>query len=110
MNGFLELRGLALTLKLGAHGFERLETRRVPVDIFRSGNLFSGDEPAVDYSLVCSLLRTGLKEEYLYIEELACDILKLLKDRWEGEWRITVHKIHPPVDPPIAEASVTIEG
>jgi dihydroneopterin aldolase len=106
----LEVKGIALNLKLGALAFERLEKRTVPVDLNWTGPLFSAGEPAVDYSLVCSCLKTTLKDEYLYIEELAADILGILKERWPGSWKVTVRKPQPPVDPPVSEASVTVGG
>lgn len=110
LTGMLELKGIALNLKLGALGFEKIEKRTVPVDLSWTGPLFSDEEPAVDYSLVCSYLKAVLKDEYLYIEVLAADILRLLKERWPGSWKVTVRKPQPPVDPPVSEASVTVEG
>ncbi len=106
LTGTLEMRGIGLRLRLGVHPFERIEPRSVPVDLVYRGPLF----PLVDYSLVCSLLGDSLGEQYLHIEELASDVLSLVKSKWPGSWRVTVHKVQPPVEPPMAEASVTIEG
>lgn len=110
LTGRLEIRGIALNLKLGVHGFERLEKRTVPVDLVWKGGLFTGREPAVDYSRVLSMLKTVLKPEYLYIEDLAGDILHALKAGFPGSWTVTVRKPQPPVDPPVSEVSVTVEG
>lgn len=110
LTGRLEIKGISLNLKLGAHPFERLEKRSIPVDLVWTGPLFSRGEPVVDYSQVCSMLKTSLKGEYLYIEELAGDILLMLQQSWTGSWKVTVRKPEPPVDPPASEASVTVEG
>ncbi len=110
LTGSLELKGVNLNLKLGVLPSERLEKRSVPVDLVWTGPLFFRGEPVVDYSLVCSLLKTSLKGEYLYIEELAGDILFILQGSWPGSWKVTVRKPEPPVDPPASEASVTVEG
>jgi len=110
LRGSLELRGINLVLKLGLHSFERLETRRVPVDLVRTGIIMENGVPTVDYSRVCSILSEGLNGEYLYIEELAGDILQLLNNEWPGGWRVTVRKIQPPVSPSMEEAAVTVEG
>ncbi len=110
LTGRLEIKGISLNLKLGAYPFERLEKRAVPLDLVWTGPLLSRGEPVVDYSLVCAMLKTSLKAEYLYIEELAGDILLMLQERWTGSWKVTVRKPQPPVDPPAHEASVTVEG
>jgi len=110
LTGTLEIIGIALNLKLGVHAFERVGRRRVPVDLAWTGSLIPGGEPAVDYSRVCSLLKSSLREEYLYIEDLAVEILQLLKGQWAGSWKVTVRKLAPPLDPPAAEARITVEG
>lgn len=110
LNGTLELTGINLTLKLGLHSFERLARRSVPVDLFRRGLLMEDGIPSVDYSEVCTVLASGLREEYLYVEELAGDILDLLDKSWPGGWRVRVTKVQPHVTPPMAEASVTVES
>lgn len=106
LTGTLEMRGIGLRLRLGVHAFERIEPRRIPVDLTYRGPLF----PLVDYSAVCSHIGNSLEDEYLHIEELARDILTLVKSKWPGNWTVTVRKVQPPVEPPMAEASVTIEG
>jgi dihydroneopterin aldolase len=110
LKGTLELNGIDLTLKLGLHPFERLSARSVPVDLVRNGPLMENGIPLVDYSEVCTVLVSGLREEYLYVEELAGDILELLNRSWPGGWRVRVRKIQPPVTPSMAEASVTVES
>ena len=110
LTGLLTLTEIGLVLKLGVHEFERLETRKVPVDISRRGVLMENGEPSVDYSLVCSLLFSELSPEYLYIEDLAGDILDLLDSRWPGGWTVTVHKLQPPTELPLRAASVTVES
>ena len=110
VEGILELRGVSLNLRLGLHSFERIDPRTVPVDIVRKGPLFRGDIPAVDYSRVCSLLAQGLRGEYLYVEELACDVLRLLCEEWGQGWTVTVRKPLPPLDIPVEEAAVIVCG
>ncbi len=39
LTGTLEMRGIGLRLRLGAHAFERIEPRRVPVDLIYRGQL-----------------------------------------------------------------------
>ncbi len=110
VKGTLLLKEIGLTLRLGLYDFERIETRRVPVDITREGLLMKNGVPVVDYSELTSMLESSLKKEYLYIEELACHILELLDERWPGGWKVTVHKIQPPVNPKMTCASVTVES
>lgn len=110
LTGTLSLSEIELVLKLGAYKFERLETRKVPVDISRRGVLMENGEPCVDYAVLCSLLATELRPVYLYVEELAADILDLLENRWSGGWTVTVHKLQPPVELSLKAASVTVES
>lgn len=109
LTGKLKLRGIALELILGVHPFERIEKRTVPVDIVRTGLLFQGSVPAVDYTEICRLLKNELRNDYLYIEELAADILSLLKKSFSGSWKVTVRKPEPPLELSVSEASVTVE-
>ena len=108
LTGTLFLEGVSLTLRLGALPFERIDPRKVSLDLTWAGDLLSSGLPSVDYSLVCSSLKSKLEPEYLYIEELALDALAILENGWPGKWKVTVHKDHPPTDPPIGKASVTI--
>lgn len=110
LTGRLELKGVSLRLKLGLHDFERIHTRTVPVDITRTGELFADGKPFLDYSLLVDTLESRLRDEYLYIEELAADVLQLLKERWDGTWRVTVRKPEPHLSLRTEEASVTVEG
>ncbi|MCD6588599.1 MAG: dihydroneopterin aldolase [Candidatus Fermentibacteraceae bacterium] len=110
LTGNLSLEGISLALRLGALPFERIEPRRVLVDLEWTGEVFRSGKPVVDYSLVCSALKNGVETEYLFIEELAGDILELLEERWPGAWTVTVGKMFPPVDPPMERASVSITG
>ena len=110
LSGTLTLEGVSLTLRLGVLPAERIEARVVPVDIQWSGELFAGGKPAVDYSEVCSALKTGIKTEYQFIEELAADILSVLTAGWQGRWKVTVHKAFPPVAPSMDAASVSVSG
>ncbi|RKZ01982.1 hypothetical protein DRQ21_09610 [Candidatus Fermentibacteria bacterium] len=110
LTGALSLEGISLTLRLGALPFERIEPRKVLVDLKWTGEVFKSGRPVVDYSLVCSVLKNGVEAEYLFIEELAADILDLLEERWPGAWTVTVGKTFPPVDPTMERASVSITG
>ncbi len=110
LTGTLFLEGVSLTLRLGAMPFERIDPRKVSLDLSWSGDLLCSGIPAVDYSVVCSSLKSELEPEYLYIEELALDALVILENGWPGKWKVTVHKYHPPTDPPVGKASVTIEN
>jgi dihydroneopterin aldolase len=110
LTGTLTLSRLILRIRLGAHSFERVEERDVPVDISRTGELFRGDVPAVDYAGVCEAVAAGIRREYIYIEELAADILEILTGSFTGHWTVTVHKPFPPVTPRAESASVTVEG
>ena len=106
--GTLFLEGISLTLRLGALPFERIDPRRVNLDLTWKGDLLCSGLPVVDYSLVVSSLKSKLEPEYLFIEELARDALAILEKGWPGKWKVTVHKYHPPTDIPIGKASVTI--
>ncbi len=110
LTGTLFLEGVSLTLRLGAIPFERIDPRKVSLDLSWTGDLLNSGLPVVDYSLVCSSLKSKLEPEYLFIEELARDALAILEDDWPGKWKVTVHKYHPPTDPPMGKASVTIEN
>ena len=110
LTGTLFLKNLSLTLQLGALPFERIESRRVNLDLKWAGELFEAGKPTVDYSLVCTELKSKLEPEYLYIEELARDVLIILEAGWPGTWIVSVHKEHPPTDLPLEKATVTIGG
>jgi dihydroneopterin aldolase len=108
LTGTLILQEISLSLRLGAFPFERIGVRRVSVDLEWAGDLFANGKPVVDYSVVCSALNNELKSEYFYIEELAGDILTVLKKKWNGNWTVTVGKAFPPVNPSVEKAVVTV--
>ena len=110
LTGALSVSSLSLTCRLGARAFERIHTRRIPVDLVYRGPLLSGDSPVVDYADMALLLQGSLQKEYLYIEHLAAHIHGFLKSEWPGMWTVTVHKVQPSTEPVIEMASVTVEG
>lgn len=110
LTGTLFLEGVSLYLRLGALSFERIEPRKVKLDLKWSGELFSSGGPVVDYSQVCTMFKHKLEPEYLYIEELARDALTILEANWPGQWTVSVHKDHPPADLPVERATVTVGG
>jgi len=95
-------------LRLGALPFEKIEARRVILDLKWNGVLFADGIPAVDYSCVCDSLGKGLKSQYDYLEDLGGDILDILQNEWPGKWKVMVHKSFPPTDPPMERATVTL--
>ncbi|MCK5132643.1 MAG: dihydroneopterin aldolase [Candidatus Sabulitectum sp.] len=108
LTGTLFLESISLTLRLGALPFERIESRRVRLDLKWTGKLLSDGRPVVDYSQVCTSLKNKLEPEYEYIEQLAGDVLVILQNNWPGKWSVSVHKDHPPTDFPMERATVTI--
>ncbi len=108
LKGTMLLNGVSVTLRLGALSFERIEPRRVNLDLKWAGEFFAAGKPVVDYSMVCTELKSKLEPEYLYIEELARDTLKILENNWPGHWTVSVQKDHPPTDLPVERATVTI--
>lgn len=106
MTGTLDLHGVSMTVFLGALPFEKLFPRRVGLDV--SCTRDAGPNPQVDYSEVCSLLATISGESFDFIEELADRVHGVLKNRWPGEWRVTVRKPFPPVDTTLDRAEYTI--
>ncbi len=108
LTGTLFLEGISLTLRLGALPFERIEPRTVKIDLKWTGEILAGGRPVVDYSQVCTSLKSKLEPDYLYMEELARDTLIILENNWPGRWTVAVHKDYPPVDPPLERATVTI--
>lgn len=108
LTGTLSLEGIAMTLRLGVFPFERLEPRKIKLDLKWTGELLSSGIAVVDYSQVCLALHDQLEPEYLYLEELARDTMVILKRGWPGNWVVSVHKDHPPTDPPLERATVTI--
>jgi len=108
LTGTLLLEGISLTLRLGALSFERIEPRLVKLDLKWNGELLSDGSPVVDYSQVCFSLKNKLKPEYMYLEELARDALDILENSWSGRWIVSVHKDHPPTEPPMERATVTV--
>ena len=108
LTGTLFLEGISLSLRLGVFPFERIEPRRVRLDLTWSGELLSAGEPVVDYSMVCTSLKNKLESEYLYLEELARDTLIILEIDWPGSWTVSAQKDQPPTDPPMERATVSI--
>lgn len=110
LTGTLLLKGISLTLKLGALPVERIEPRQVKIDLEWVGDLLSNGKPTVDYAVVCDALKNDLSDGYEYIEELAQNVMGILESRWAGSWTVSVHKDHPPGDPHMERATITIEG
>jgi len=106
VKGTLELRDVSLNVFLGVLPCEKLFPRRVGVDVSHSGNVCPMS--VVDYREVCSLLDSVSGESFDFIEQLAERLLRALKTRWPGEWRVTVRKPFPPVNPALECAVYTI--
>jgi len=109
MKGRLVLKNIMLRLKLGADDREKISFRDVPVTVSWSGRISSG--PSVDYADLCITLEKFDEKEYDYIEDLAADILGVLRMEYpDGRWKVTVTKPFPPVSPKMEFASFTVEG
>jgi dihydroneopterin aldolase len=108
LTGTLALEGISLSLRLGVLPFEKIEARRVMLDLKWSGDLLCNGIPSVDYASVCTTLGNRLKPEYDYIEELAGDVLAILEKDWPGIWMVRVHKYLPHTDPSMERATVTL--
>ncbi len=106
MTGTLELRGVSLTVFLGALPCEKLFPRRVDLDVSCTGNASS--LPMIDYSEVSSSLAPLSGESFDFIEQVADRVFRLLKARWPGDWSVSVKKSFPPVNPAIECAVYTI--
>ena len=109
MKGRLDLKNIILRLKLGVKSHEKISSRDVPVTAVWTGEV--AGSLSIDYSDVCDALAGFEEREYDYIEELASDILKLLRKKFpDGSWEVTVTKPFPPVSLKLESASYTIEG
>ena len=109
MKGRLDLKNIILRVKLGAEEYEKLSYRDIPVTAVWTGQV--AGSLSIDYSDVCNVLAEFNEREYDYIEELASDILKLLRKEYtEGSWKVTVTKPFPSVSLKLESASFTIEG
>jgi len=109
MTGRLDLKNIVLRVKLGSQSREKLSSRDVPVSLVWTGEV--AENLSVDYSDVCRILAGFTDREYDYIEELAADILKLLRIEYPvGSWKVTVTKPFPPTCLRIESASFTIDG
>ncbi|MCK5117787.1 MAG: dihydroneopterin aldolase [Candidatus Aegiribacteria sp.] len=109
MKGRLVLKNTILRLKLGVAEHEKISSRDVPVTVSWSGEITSG--PTVDYSDVCKTLAGFEGRDYDYIENLASDILIILRREYPaGRWLVTVTKPFPPVSLKMESASFTVEG
>ncbi|MEN8208452.1 MAG: dihydroneopterin aldolase [Candidatus Fermentibacteria bacterium] len=109
MTGRLVLKNIVLRLKLGAADLEKITSRDVPVTVSWSGRIAGG--PSVDYADVCETLAKFEGREYDYIEDLASDILGMLRAEYpDGIWQVTVTKPFPPVSLKLESASFTVEG
>jgi dihydroneopterin aldolase len=109
MKGRLDLKNIILRLKLGSESHEKISSRDVPVTAVWTGEV--AGNLSIDYSDVCDALAGFEEREYDYIEELALDILNLLRKEFpDGFWRVTVTKPFPPVSLKLESASYTIEG
>lgn len=109
MKGRLVLKNIILRLKLGAEDIEKISSRDVPVTVSWSGRIAGG--LSVDYAGVCEALMKFDEREYDYIEDLAADILGMLRMEYpDGCWEVTVTKPFPPVSLKLESASFTVEG
>lgn len=106
MTGTLVLRGVSLTVFLGALPCEKLFPRRVGLDVSYTGSAFP--EPVIDYGEVCSSLAPLSGERFDFVEQVADRVFSLLKTRWPGDWSVTVKKPFPPVNPTMECAEYTI--
>jgi len=109
MRGRLDLNNIILRLKLGVESHEKVSSRDVPITVVWTGEV-SGSL-SIDYSDVCDVLAEFTDSEYDYIEELAQDMLNLLRKEFPfGFWKVTVSKPFPLVSLKLESASFTIEG
>lgn len=106
MTGTLVLRGLSLTVFLGALPCEKLFPRRVNLDVSHTAN--AAPSPMIDYGEVCSSLAPLSGESFDFVEQVADRVFRLLKARWPGTWSVTVKKPFPPVNPTMECAEYTI--
>lgn len=106
MTGTLELRGVSLTVFLGALPCEKLFPRRVGLDVSFTGNASS--LPVIDYGEVCCSLAPLSGESFDFIEQVADRVFSVLKARWPGDWSVSVKKPFPPVNPTLECAEYTI--
>lgn len=106
MTGTLGLRGVSLTVFLGALPGEKLFPRRVSLDVSFTGSASS--IPVIDYGDVCSSLAPLSGESFDFVEQVAERVFSILKARWPGDWRVTVRKHFPPVNPTLECAEYTI--
>ena len=109
MKGRLVLKNIMLRLKLGVSDREKMSSRDIPVTVSWSGRIAGG--PSVDYADICKALLKFDEMEYDYIEDLAADILGILRMEYpDGCWNVTVTKPFPPVSQKLESASFTVEG
>ncbi len=109
MKGRLVLKNIILRLKLGVDDREKISSRDVPVTVSWSGRISSG--LSVNYADVCEALVKFDEKEYDYIEDLAEDILGMLRMEYpDGRWEVTITKPFPPVSLKMESASFTVEG
>ncbi|MCD4700727.1 MAG: hypothetical protein K8S24_02615 [Candidatus Aegiribacteria sp.] len=109
MKGRLVLKNIILRLKLGAANHEKISSRDVPVTAVWTGEVAGG--PSIDYFDVCNALAGFNEREYDYIEDLASDVLNLLRREYPcGRWAVTITKPFPPVSLKLESASFTVEG
>lgn len=106
MTGTLELRGVSLTVFLGVLPCEKLFDRRVGLDVSFTGN--ASPVPLIDYGEICSSLAPVSGESFDFIEQVAERVFSILNARWPGDWRVTVRKHFPPVNPTVECAEYTI--
>jgi len=106
VKGTLELRDVSLSVFLGVLPCEKLFPRRVGIDVSCTGYVYPTS--IVDYREVCSMLDSVSGESFDFIEQLADRVFRVLKTRWPGEWRVTVRKPFPPVNPALECAVYTI--
>ncbi len=109
MKGRLLLKDIILRLKLGIANHEKISSRDVPITVVWTGEVASG--PSVDYSDICDALAGFDESEYDYIEDLASDILSMLRREYpDGHWAVTVTKPFPSVSLKLESASFTVGG
>jgi len=105
----LSIEGISLRVRLGLLAVEKLSPVLVSIDLQWRG-ISDPDRPSVDYSEVCSRIREREDRVFVYIEDLAGEILEMLCSSWSGHWKVSVSKHYPPAALPMLRAVCTLEG
>ena len=109
LRGQLSIEGISLRVRLGLLAAEKLSPTSVSIDLQWSG-ISDSEIPPVDYSEVCAMIRELEDRVFVYIEDLAGEILDMLCRSWSGHWKVSVSKFCPPAALPLLRAVCTLEG